>query len=316
MDVLERLNRFIDRESPKPARFLTRMWGDQQKAITYRELKDAIRRGYLSLKYLDDWQQDYSKFLAESYGPMVDRAVADARAALMADYGGRLNDPMSSAIEGYINSRGGRLIRNVSEGQYMAINTLVRQSMLTTTLTIDELARCIRPCIGLTERQAQRAKKYYEQLREQGYSKKDALKKQLGFAEKMHRDRSKLIAQTECAYARNNAADMVVRQNVEDGLISPDVEKEWSTADDERVCDQCDIDGETVPEDVPFSNGAMLPPAHPGCRCAVKYHLKPPAQMVRVESAQVKARTFTEYLPANTRKQKKAHVFIFRKKRG
>lgn len=284
MDIHDLLDSFIDRVSPRPARFLTRMWGDQQKAITYHELRDAILDGSLSLDYLSQWEQDYSVFLTECYGPVVDEAAKAAHEMLAAQYGGYLQDPMRGLMDNYVRDHGGRLIREVSEGQYMAINTLVRQATLTDTLTVDELARCIRPCIGLTQRQAQQCKRFYEQLREDGYSKNAALKKEANLAAKIHRRRAALIAQTEMAYAANEGMDAVIRQNVEQGIISPDVEKEWSTARDERVCPVCGgLHGEKVPENEPFSNGVMLPPAHPGCRCAVKYHLKPAGKSVTEE---------------------------------
>lgn len=65
--VLDKLNSFIDAESPRMARFLYRMWGDQQDAITYKELREAILNGALDISMFLDWQQDYSNFLAESY---------------------------------------------------------------------------------------------------------------------------------------------------------------------------------------------------------------------------------------------------------
>ena len=221
------------------------------------------------LQYLKDWQQDYSRFLTESYAPVVDKAVSSAKQALVDTYGPSFTDPMASAIDNYIETHGGRLIRQISEGQYKAINTLVRQAALTDTLTVDELARCIRPCIGLTQSQAQRVNRFYEQLREDGYSKRDALKRQATFAAKVHRDRANLIAQTELAYAYNAGWDIVVRQNVESGVLPNDTKKVWSTAFDERVCDVCGrMDGESVLWHEPFSNGDMYPPAHPACRCS------------------------------------------------
>lgn len=97
------------------------------------------------------------------------------------------------------------------------------------------------------------------------------------YAAKMHRQRAASIAETETAYAYNNAAKMVIIDAVEQGLISPEVMKEWTTADDEKVCKRCGaVDGEVVPLNETFSIGVDLPPGHPGCRCAVKYLLKAP----------------------------------------
>lgn len=277
MEIHDRLYSFIEDEWDQPAKVLYRMWNDQQKAITYKELKEAIRNGSLTISEYMAWQQDYVNWLNTSYSKTVDKAVQFARDAMNKEYRGILNDPKSPKVESFINEHGGRLIREVSEGQFKAINTLVRQASLTKTMTVDELARSIRPCIGLTERQSAQVKKYYDQLREDGYSKSAALKKQQAFAEKMHRDRAKLIAQTEMAYAANYGMDATVRQSIEDGLISPDVDKEWSACRDERVCPVCGtLHGETVKEDESFSDGSQLPPAHPACRCAVKYHMKPP----------------------------------------
>lgn len=276
-DILQRLSSFIDRKSPQPARFLYRMWADQQKAITYHELREAILNGGLSINYLLDWQQDYSNFLVESYTPLVEAASKQVVKDLIAEYGVELHDPMYSAIERYISTHGGRLIREVSTAQYQAINVLVRQAAMTDTMTVDQLARAIRPCIGLTKWQCQRTKKFYDNLIEQGYSHKKALKRQMTYAAKMHRQRAASIAETETAYAYNNAAKMVIIDAVEQGLISPEVMKEWTTADDEKVCKRCGaVDGEVVPLNETFSIGVDLPPGHPGCRCAVKYLLKAP----------------------------------------
>lgn len=275
-DILQRLSSFIDRKSPQPARFLYRMWADQQR-LSLTTTARSILNGGLSINYLLDWQQDYSNFLVESYTPLVEAASKQVVKDLIAEYGVELHDPMYSAIERYISTHGGRLIREVSTAQYQAINVLVRQAAMTDTMTVDQLARAIRPCIGLTKWQCQQTKKFYDNLIEQGYSHKKALKRQMTYAAKMHRQRAASIAETETAYAYNNAAKMVIIDAVEQGLISPEVMKEWTTADDEKVCKRCGaVDGDVVPLNETFSIGVDLPPGHPGCRCAVKYLLKAP----------------------------------------
>jgi hypothetical protein len=57
----------------------------------------------------------------------------------------------------------------------------------------------------------------------------------------------------------------------EKGYIG-DCKKVWLTAYDERVCKTCEkMDGESVNMDALFSNGLLLPPGHPRCRCGVAY---------------------------------------------
>lgn len=79
--------------------------------------------------------------------------------------------------------------------------------------SVDELAKMIRPCIGLTKPQAQANLKYYENmvktLREQHpRMKAESIQKKartaaMKYAERQHRQRADNIAQTEMAYAYN-----------------------------------------------------------------------------------------------------------------
>lgn len=270
--TLDKINSFIDVQAPKLATFLHHQINMQQNAVTYKELREAIHQGQFPLSYIVKWQQDYSKFVVDYYAPFVEKAVTQTTSDLTAIYGVGFHDPQMGFIASFINDHGGKLIREVTETQYKAINMLVRQASMTETMTVDQLARAIRPCVGLTQRQAQYVKNYYDNLIDQGYSQQDALKKQAAYAAKVHRRRAQTIAETEMAFAYNAAADEVVRQNIKDGYIEPDVKKRWLTAADENVCDMCGhINGETVGLDDAFSIGVKLPPAHPRCRCAVAY---------------------------------------------
>ena len=270
-DILRRLSKFIDRESPKLAQFLYRMWSDEQQAVTYKELKEAIIDGSLSINYLRQWQQDYSRFIDEAYTPSVNLAIAQAAMNLRKEYGIDFYDPMASHVDAFIRTQGGRLIREITQEQFRAINTLVRQAAYTNTMTVDQLARSIRPCIGLTTRQAQSVKRYYDNLIDQGYSHKQAERMELTYAGKVHRRRSALIAQTEIARAYNAGWQATIQQNVEDGVLPPDTRKIWLTAEDEKVCPVCGkMHGEEVLWNEPFSDGSMYPPSHPQCRCHYK----------------------------------------------
>ena len=270
-DILARLSSFIDYESPELAEFVYRMIEDQGNAITYRELRQAIFDGGLSLDYLRQWQQDYSRFINEAYSQAVERAIAQAAADLRTEYGVNFYDPMFSKIDNFIQTHGGQLIRQVSIEQYTAINQLVRQATLTTSMTVDQLARVIRPCVGLTRRQAQTTKNFYDSLIKDGYSDKRARERQLVYAAKIHRQRAAMIAETEMATAYNAGWQATIQQNVEDGILPPGTRKQWLTAEDEKVCPICGgMREETVLWNEPFSNGSDYPPAHPRCRCHYK----------------------------------------------
>lgn len=273
MNALDKLNGFLDKSSPKLATFLRTNWKNQQQAITYKELREAIKRGDFDLKYLQQWQQDYSKFVLKHYYPLAQQAIQTSTQALVSAYGSTFKDPAMGHFDNFIQTKGAQLVREISVTQFGAINTLVRQAALSDTMSVDQLAKAIRPCIGLTQRQAQATQNYYNNLVQQGYTPKQALRMQATYAERMHRRRAATIAQTELAFAYNYGQYAMMEEAINNGLILPGVTKKWYTALDERVCDVCGkIDGQEVPLKENFSIGVLLPPAHPNCRCTVTYN--------------------------------------------
>lgn len=270
-DIYDKLNSFLDANSPELAYFLHHTWNNQARAVTYKELRTAIQNGELDMKYLFQWQQDYSQFVVDHYAPVAQAAIEASTAELVGRYS-QLQDNVPPLIDRFIQSRGGRLIREVSEAQYSAVNTLVRQAALSDTMTVDQLARAIRPTIGLTTRQSLSVKHYYDDLIEQGIDPQTAAKKEALYAERWHRRRAATIAQTELAYAYNNGEMELMLESVANGQILPGVKKKWNTAADERVCKECGpLDHMELDLDAPFPIGVQNPPAHPLCRCVITF---------------------------------------------
>ena len=83
-EVLDKLNAFLDATEPEPVYFLTRLWNDQQQAITYKELREAILNGYIDVKTIQAWQNDYANFVNEHLKPLWIEAMQAANADLMA----------------------------------------------------------------------------------------------------------------------------------------------------------------------------------------------------------------------------------------
>lgn len=269
--IKDRLASLIDERSPRLAEILQSTWQNQRSAISYRELREAILNGEISINYFFEWQQDYSRFINTAYEPIMQAMAQEASGDVLRRYGLTVRDDEVQQIASFITNRGGQLIREVSVNQYTAINTLVKQATLTETLSIDELARAIRPTVGLTSRQTQTTFRYYEKMREAGMKHQDALERQTTYAARMHRRRAGTIAQTEMAYTYNHAMDATVRQYAAQGLL-PVMVKRWLTARNERVCPICGaVHGEIVPMDGTFTIGKDLPPAHPNCQCKIQY---------------------------------------------
>jgi len=286
-DVKQTLDSWINYSSPKLGTFLTRTWKNQQQALTYKEIREAIFAGQLDPGYLAQWRQDYSRFIIEGYAPLAQQAIDSAAQQMVAEHGigaKSLNYPF---IDSFISKHGGTLIREVSEEQYKAINVLVRQASFTETMDVKELAKAIRPTVGLTTRQAQAAYNRYQQAIADGYGEDKAREIQAKYAERLHRVRAETIAITEMAYAYNYGQQAYMEQCIRDGLIGG-AQKKWMTAFDERVCEVCGkIDGEVVEMEADFSIGVLVPPAHPRCRCVVNYiNVLPPTDWVDTTTSQ------------------------------
>ena len=153
--------------------------------------------------------------------------------------------------------------------------------------SIDEIARYIRPCIGLTKGQAQANLKYYNNivntLKEEHPKMKPesihtkAREASAKYAERQHRQRALTIAQTEMATAYNKGADESIKQAQAQHLIGT-VKKRWCTSGDDAVCTRCSsLEGVEIDMYSKFAINArstgegLTPPAHPRCACAVEY---------------------------------------------
>jgi len=140
-----------------------------------------------------------------------------------------------------------------------------------------DIAKQVRPLIGLNERQAAAnlnyREKVYNKYREQGMgevkARERADKAAIKYAGKQHRFRAETIVHTELAFAYNRGAHMGVAQGIADGLMGRCAMK-WSTAGTNRVCSRCLALKDTI---VGYTDesGVTLPPLHPRCRCAIIY---------------------------------------------
>ena len=296
-EILDRLRAYLDSQNAQPVEILCGFWRDQQDAITYQELRELVKQGYLDEITARLWQQDYSVLVTERL-PQIwgDAIIAGSVSQPVMD--GILSsftfNTQTPGIVEWVRSRGAYLVTECTQTQKDAI-ALLLEDKIRNTHTVDELARLIRPCVGLTKGQASAARNYYDNLvktlTEQHPRTKPesiqakALERTAKYAETLHRQRAITIAHTEMAYAYNYGADEGVRQAQADYLIGR-CEKRWITSGDDRVCNDCaELDGKQIGmEDLFFSGNTveydesgLFPPLHPRCACAVQYiEVEPP----------------------------------------
>lgn len=288
-EVLRRIEEYLRDNCDGPVEILCGFWKDQQNAITYQELRQVVADGTISQDTVDLWMQDYSILVADRLSSMWTNAIEAGPAGqpILDGIGFEIN-MQSPGILRWIMERGAEFVTACTQEQKNAIAALTSKKMKESH-TVDELARLIRPCIGLTESQAKANARYYDNI--VASLKKDhprmkpetirrkALDASQKYAERQHRQRALMIAQTESAFAYNRGADEGIRQAQAQNYLGTMV-KRWSTSGDDRVCDICNsLDGTEVGMDddfefkgkVLFPGQKMLPPAHPRCACAIEY---------------------------------------------
>lgn len=295
-ELLQRLQDFLNAESEEPVEILCSFWGDQQNAITYKELRELVQNGDLTQEQWQEWQQDYSKLVASKLDQMWQKAMEAGISGqpIFDNFESFELDMKSPGVVSWIKERGAAFVTASTDEQKKVIQSLLAKKVVE-KYTVDELARIIRPCIGLTKQDSEAVMRQYDtlkkNLREQHPRMKaesiqrKALDAAQKYAERKHRQRAMTIAQTELAFAYNRGADQGVRQAQEQGLLGK-VIKRWITSGDDSVCSTCEaLDGTEIEMDDNFNFGGrllfvghkMLPPAHPRCGCAVEYiEVEPP----------------------------------------
>lgn len=286
--VLDRLRGFLEGALDEPVRFLVRFWGDQRTVLTYAELRRIITDEDVPQDIMDDWFHDYSTLLSERITPMWrDAMVAGYRSNPAFEGTGFQFNSSEENVRRWMADRSAELVTNCCREQREAIRYLVAESV-NHQMAPAELARYIRPTIGLTERQAAANLKYYDNMKAQlsedhPRMKPEAIERRAReasarYAERQQRYRAETIARTELATAYHQGNDEAVRQAMAQDKM-PQMKKVWSTSGDDKVCPACSaLEGMEIGMDGDFSftSGRRtmeveLPPAHPRCACAVMY---------------------------------------------
>lgn len=293
-EILERIERYLSESAEEPVNILTSFWGDQQKAITYKEIRQIVLAGVVTIEQVEQWRQDYSVLVNNSLKIMWENAVtAGAHSQPILDERYFEFNTVSPGVDKWITERGAQFVTMATTEQQQAISALLLRGVEHNS-SVDEVARNIRACIGLTKQQSIAAANLYDHMKEtlrnehpRMWDSTIEVKARHGaqmYAERAHRQRAMTIARTEIAHAYNQGADLSMRQAYSENLVGA-YKKVWSTSGDDRVCQHCAaLDGQEVGMDGKFDfgrglfdNGEELPPAHPNCACAIEYiEIEPP----------------------------------------
>lgn len=295
-----KIRKFLNAKEPELVLFLQTLWNNQQKAITYKELREAILDGVLTAALMEEWYQDYSRFVIEKVAPMWQDAMKEANKSFSEVLGDKyIFNPMQENVVKWTNDRAAAFVTNVTRDQVQAMREIIKRASQINDMNVDELSRAIRPMVGLDWRQAIANENYYTKMIENGVKPKVALDKSIRYSARQNRYRAYRIARTELAHGYNYGVYAGTKQAQAQGLLGKSV-KVWCTADDERVCEICgQLDGTEIEMDDDFyyknqhGNQTRINPklsdpimgrigtAHPGCRCSlIIKEIEPPIQAV------------------------------------
>ena len=288
-EVLRRLRSFLDRNEAEPVKILRGFWKDQQDALSYGEIREAILAGHISEQTIKEWRQDYAKLVNEQFSHTWKNALAVGYKGqpIMDNLSSFHFDMQKPGVLSWIGERGAEFVTNESQTTKDAIRGLLMRSV-TEKHSVDELSRVIRPLVGLNKPQAYANMRYYENVLntlsdQHPRTSKEVIQRRAQeaawkYAEKQHRERAYMIARTEMSFAYNRGAYEGIKQAQEMGLMGA-VVKIWSTSQGGNVCPDCEaLEGEEVGMDGTFfeSRGLfrgdnLVPPLHPRCECAIVY---------------------------------------------
>lgn len=270
--TLNDLDEYLRTLSDEPVKWLARevqSWGNE---FSYDELAAVIQSGQLDA--LIDWQGRYASVVNDTLTPIWLAAIAAASAK--ATRGKTVLSDSDWYVQSWIQSRGGELISQLSEESRRAVMSIILRGQ-ELHMAPRDVAKGVRPLIGLTERQVQANANYrdkvYQQYIDGGATPSTAAaradKAAIKYAGKQHRYRAETIVLTENAFAYNRGAHMGVSQSIANGYMGR-CEMVWTTAGTNRVCSRCLALKDTVVGHTDES-GVTLPPLHPRCRCAIMY---------------------------------------------
>lgn len=291
-EILDRLERYIADNEDTPIRMLMSHWRDQEDAVSYGEIIEAILHGEDGEEFMNEWVNDYTKFVNDKLAKVWNAAtIAGSKGQPVMDKIQEMLtfDMNDSRMEEWISQRSGSFITSVTEQQQEAVRNLLRQSIYE-KYSPDELAKLIRSCIGLTDGQSRAVLRFYDtmksSMREQhprmlrSNLEERCRRKALSYAGRLHRDRAETIARTEMAFAYNHGMHESIRQAVQQGLMGT-VEKRWVTSSNDNVCPECEaLNGKQIGFNDEFEFGKhthlfdgqeACPPLHPRCCCVVEY---------------------------------------------
>ncbi len=303
-DVVKELDTVFTNRTPRAVRWLYNTWNAEREAIKFQEIGNALTTGKIDPAWIERWREDYSRYVVENLRPDWNAAAEVGRAnvegGILAQFGFMEGSATPVEFPGrwavdWMDTRGTDLAVLLTDNQRKATSAILTEFGIRQGLGERELARYIRPTIGLTPNHARAVGRFRNSLIEAAELSPGQINDKVNaYSFFLQQTRAKMIARTEMVWAYNMGQIDAVREYTANGWI-PDnmlIVKEWFTSPDERTCPWCNalngvivgIDG-TYPGMTEKVPNTFAPPAHPNCRCAINVLVVTAAQLSELRLA-------------------------------
>jgi hypothetical protein len=201
------------------------------------------------------------------------RDAARAAAVAFVPARGRFNLVNPLAVRSARNESA-RLVTEITASTRRGLQVLVQRAF-TDGIPPRQLAKLIRPMVGLTARQSQSVLNRRARRLASGWEAARIEKDVTAYAERVRTRRAVTIARTETVKASVDGQVDAWKDAQRRGLLPPQALQQWMVTPDDRLCPQC---SEMVGRRALAPIGGVFetplgtktgPPMHPNCRCAV-----------------------------------------------
>lgn len=233
--------------------------------------------GELDEEELLSMQADLERFVNDDYTAVAGSSFTRARAALERRIGSAVDEEALRARRvSWLATRAGELIPSFNAAMRASLRRALARYAEDDELSNAEIARSVRGIIPLDERSAAAVLRHRKRLEAPGELTPRQIERAVRIKARALRNlRARRIVDTELARAANEAGLEIVKLAIADGLIQ-DARKVWYTREDERVCKVCGPLHEVSRRvSSSFPGGHVAPPAHPSCRCLLRYTYTP-----------------------------------------
>lgn len=276
-----------DRARPGLAALVTRALAEAQSPGAVRAVRAALRRGdyagaeLAAAAALKGALAAVEARLARDLHALLG---AGARVGGPARLAGRFDVLNPRAVE-WARTRSAALVTGLVAGQRQALRELTRR-VVSGDLTVDAAARLVAGVVGLDGRRAAALAAFAARergalgprVREAGRARVE--RRVARYAERLRRQRARVIAHTEALAATNHGQLEAWRQAQERGLLRGTAGlKVWVVTPDDQLCTWClPLGGAERRLGEPFASGrfsVQAPPLHPNCRCTLRLSTRP-----------------------------------------